>query len=54
MMKTIDEEESRGRGGERKKLEGGPIILLFNPLKVEAHQSESTYSNDSCLAFIKV
>lgn len=40
--------------GREKGWEGGPIILLFNPLKVEAHQSESPWSNDSCSAFIKV
>lgn len=44
--------EGFGRGG--KRLEGGPIIVLFNPLKVEGHQSETTCSNDSCSAFIKV
>lgn len=56
-----DEEESgvgKGEGrrqeGGREEREGGPIILLFNPLKVEAHQSESPCSNDSCSAFIKV
>lgn len=36
-----DEDESGVRNGEGKRVERGPIILLFNPLKVEAHQSES-------------
>lgn len=39
---------------EEREVGGGAIILLFHPLKVEAHQSETTCSNDSCSAFIKV
>lgn len=45
-----DENRRNGRGWR----EGGSIILLFNPLKVEAHPSETTCSNHSCSAFIKV
>lgn len=56
---NLDEEEREAGEGEERGWgeggrKGGPIILLFNPLKVEAHQSETTCSNDWCSAFIKV
>lgn len=52
---NLDEEESGGKGlWSEGRREGGPIILLSNSLKLEAHQSETTCSNDSCPAFIKV
>lgn len=54
MMKILNEEESQEGEGSGKK--GwrlcGPIILLFNPLNVETHQSGTTCSNDSWTAFI--
>lgn len=59
-MRRIEGGQEGGRRGRKETGggggggEGGPIILLFNPLKVEAHQSETTCSNDSCSAFIKV
>lgn len=40
----------RAEGGRKRRA----IILLFNPLKVETHQSETTCANDSCSAFIKL
>lgn len=45
--------KTKKRGGGRENV-GRAIMLLFNPLKVETHHSDTTCTNDSCSVFIKL